>query len=254
MRNMAITTVIYGRLPDVYPIFHIFLPGKTEGLCAETSLFSHTLGEREVSLRLICLINLRLEPRTPLSRTSAQLCVVQVQPGTAGVRVYPGWYRVYIYQGVPLPMHRVVYTGSTSYTGCICLPTHLRVYMPPLPTSGCTGHLSYLRVYRAPLIPQGVLAVPGYTSGCTSCTRVYLRVCYTSGCAYPRVCYTSGCTSVLGIPQGVHPSWVYLRVWENEPGLYPGYGRMSRVYTSGTGRMCTVSTSGTGRMCTVSSV
>jgi len=110
-------------------------------------------------------------------------------------------------------------------------------------TRGIPGRvpLSHTRVYQEeyhspyPGIPQGVHPSPGYTTGCTSLTWLYLRVYTTMGvplrvyttmgvplmCAtllgVPQVCYTVGCTSgcapKVGIPRGVLLRWVYHGVW-----------------------------------------
>jgi len=45
------------------------MQGESKQLCAETPLFPHTLGGWEPSLRLILLINPRIEPRASLSGT-----------------------------------------------------------------------------------------------------------------------------------------------------------------------------------------
>ena len=70
LRNIAHPKGYTRRLPDVYPIFHPFLPGGKEALCAEDPLFPHTFRTREPSLRLISVTNLRVEPRAPLSCTA----------------------------------------------------------------------------------------------------------------------------------------------------------------------------------------
>jgi len=58
---------IYRGLPERYPIFPNFIPGKPEQLCAHLPTNCHTFGSLEASLRLISIINLRIEPRA-LSR------------------------------------------------------------------------------------------------------------------------------------------------------------------------------------------
>jgi len=50
MRNMAVLRAIVGDTPFVYPIVQPFVARGAEQLCAEVSLFQHTLGGREASL------------------------------------------------------------------------------------------------------------------------------------------------------------------------------------------------------------
>ena len=59
----------YRGFPDVYPIITIILPGETEGLCAELHNINNRKEGRRATLRLISLINLRVEPRALPSRT-----------------------------------------------------------------------------------------------------------------------------------------------------------------------------------------
>ena len=50
-------------LPYGYPIFHPFLTREPEGLSAEVTTILHTLGRRELTLRINLLINQEVEPR-----------------------------------------------------------------------------------------------------------------------------------------------------------------------------------------------
>ena len=95
---------IPGGLPFVYPIVMFLFPGESRELCAEVHNISHTLEEREASMRLILLINKRLEPRaSSLGR------------GYAGDGV-PGctlWTRCR--DGVPRVVYQDIYTQGGIY-------------------------------------------------------------------------------------------------------------------------------------------
>ena len=76
-----------GGLPVRYPIVHPFLPGRPEQLCAESSLFSHTLEVLGAFLPLISHIIPGLEPRA-----SSQLNVRTSGDSTYSQRVYREWW------------------------------------------------------------------------------------------------------------------------------------------------------------------
>jgi len=216
-------------LPDVYPIFHPFLLGKSRELCAEWSSIPHTFGRTQGSMRHISLINLRLEPRA-----SSQHTELMQQTRWSGERytrrewytqggivgIYPGWYTSPytpggIYQGVPLPIHRVVYTRVyLSYS----VHTQGVPLIPPYITR------VYLRATYPPWCTYGVTYPPWCTSQCVI-PRVYLSVCHTQGVP-PGV-------HERGVPPGVH-----------ERGVPPGVGRrlfiMRRVLSALFGRMYTM--------------
>ena len=69
LRNMTVTIGDTRGLPFVYPIFPSFTPGESRALCAEFPTILHTSGRRKASMRLISLINLRIEPRASLHPT-----------------------------------------------------------------------------------------------------------------------------------------------------------------------------------------
>jgi len=93
LRNTACYTGFNRRLPDVYPIFILFLTGGRLALCAEVSSIRHTFGSRELTMRLMALTIPRLEPRAPLPGNGHGGST----HGWYGMTVvYPGVYRVYI--------------------------------------------------------------------------------------------------------------------------------------------------------------
>ena len=87
--------------------------GRSRGSCAEWSIISHTLGEREASMRLLGITNLRTEPRASSSGSVTPVPTADSMYG-AGV-VYPG-------------MYRVVYTPG--YIGRHTTGIYTRVYHP----------------------------------------------------------------------------------------------------------------------------
>jgi len=142
-----------GGLPVFYPIFHSFLTGRAEELCAEISLFRHTSGGWESYTRLISYIILRTEPRlfslhtrphTDVGATAVQ-GTGYTQGGMVGY-IQGGYTRWYIpgctYQGIP--------------------PIPTRVYLPYPPgctallTAGCTALFTAGCTALIPQVPQGV--------------------------------------------------------------------------------------------------
>ena len=205
MRTGASHTGFYWGLPFVYPIVALFSPREQEQLCAEASSLFHTFGRMEVSMRIMALIILRVEPRAlshPAAHPGCHQCSTDGQRSVQWCTWEDGVYHGVYTRGIP---------------GRVPL-SHTRVYQEEY-------HSPY------PGIPQGVHPSPGYTTGCTSLTWLYLRVYTTMGvplrvyttmgvplmCAtllgVPQVCYTVGCTSgcapKVGIPRGVLLRWVY---------------------------------------------
>ena len=69
LRGVAVLSLFSGRLPGVHPISPVFLSRTPEGSCADSSVLSHTFGEKAGSMRLIFLTVLRLEPRVSSLRS-----------------------------------------------------------------------------------------------------------------------------------------------------------------------------------------
>ena len=156
-------------LPDVYPIFHPIIPGRSRGLCAEFSLFLHTLGERRVLRASYPGSSPITEPRALLPDTEYNECSTWYTVGMRGTpwytqggivgyiyRVYtsllPGW----CIQGGILPTTRVVYTGH--------LPTtRVGIYRVSSLLPGCI----YQGVPYPPVLYPGVPYPPVLYPGCT---------------------------------------------------------------------------------------
>ena len=103
LRNIPVTRGLYGRLPDVYPIFTPLILRGAEALCAEDPLFQHTLEERQASMRLRTITILGTEPRASSSRTRRTHRAADVAP--AGMVAV--WYTQ---GGVPGMVGREMYT------------------------------------------------------------------------------------------------------------------------------------------------
>ena len=177
-------------LPECYPIFHPFLQGEEEGLCAEAPTFSHTFGRLGGYMRLITLINPRTEPRASSLRNSPDgqygsmyrwdRCTPWYTRGGVPC-IYPGWCTLHI-PGCTIPT--MVYPGCT-------IPT--MVYPGGTDTSRIPGwyrHLSDTRVvYMSPMYPGGIHAshVLGW---------------------YRHLSHTRVVPTPLTYPGGVWPPWV----------------------------------------------
>lgn len=123
-------------LPFVYPITRSFLPGETEGLCAEGHTFPHTFGRRKALFPPYSLFNPGYEPRASSLRTVARgvhsLLVVD-QRCDRGIPRDAG-YGAYGEACIPTRVPPRAYTGSTYPPGYTSQPQG--VY-PPGCLLGC---------------------------------------------------------------------------------------------------------------------
>jgi len=77
LRTPPVLTGIYRGLPENYPIFHTFLSGKRQQLCAEPPTNLHTFGERKALCASYSSIIPGYEPRA-LLHTAQSGTVVHV--------------------------------------------------------------------------------------------------------------------------------------------------------------------------------
>ena len=133
-------------LPSVYPIFPVIPGREREDSAHSPPLFSHTLGRREGSLRLIPLINLRTEPRALCSLPGPPPCTALTVRGSGCV---PRWYT----QGVVgWCTYRVVYPP-------ILPGWYILGYMPPYtPFVGSPGSPSRVNYSRFTVGRRGEVA------------------------------------------------------------------------------------------------
>ena len=73
MRNIASLSPTLGYSPCVYPIFNIYLPGESRGLCAEVSNLLHRKERNLCAKASNLIINLRTEPREASLHTQMRL-------------------------------------------------------------------------------------------------------------------------------------------------------------------------------------
>jgi len=190
-------------LPYRYPIFHTFLPGRAEGLCAEDSTNCHTFASWKAPESLLLLIIPGFEPRASSAVHPHQCCST---PMTAVDHVctvvYPGWVGWVYTTGCTSPSM----VGRAYIPGCTS-PSMVGMHIPPCIHPGYTTLCTPWDTHRGtpriptvvhPRIPTVVHpAHPGYT-----CTLPYVHPGYT--CTLPYVHpvvypYPTLCTS-CGIP------------------------------------------------------
>ena len=183
MRNRPQPMGIYRGLPDIYPISHIFLAGRAEGLCAELSLFHHRKEGRKALCASYLLINPKVEPRAPSLPAGPHPS--SYRPGQEGwgyTGMYPGRYTVgrEIYPGVYPEVHRPAYPE-------VHRPAYPEVHTPSIARRYHTQH----------------------------CTEVPHPAGYP-GCTTSRI---PGCTTSRIPGWYIHPA--YTRV-VHTPSIYPG--------------------------------